>query len=338
MGTRLRPARTITEESFKNLVNTASHYSKIVNCFYEGLETEIIEQYLNYISMKKLHARIGSQRLEFLSETIIDIIANSKQRKLTIAPENSERMRKILGKEQIKNEDIINFVTLACKKGIADIGLYFIIGLPSENSDDLDEIINIILQVRQCMDDNENIVGQLEIGINPIYPKPFTALQFCGAVLPDVANYKLNYIVEKLSRSHNIIKTNDVVDERIKRRDSRKYITPKSVIKIETTIGSVISFTQPILSFGDEKLGNVLLEMLNKKDTIENWIDLFKKYDIQYERYYKEKSIDEIFPWHFQRCHVSNKHLIEEYLLSKKFLPSPICGAVCSECKNRCLW
>jgi radical SAM superfamily enzyme YgiQ (UPF0313 family) len=176
MGTRLRPARMISEETFKKLVDEGLKHCKIIKCFYEGVDADVIQRYLEYIVKKGGLVRIGSQRLEKVSDRIIKMVAESGQRKLVIAPETSEKLRRVIGKQAIKNDKIIELIKKAMLNGIRDIGLYFIIGIPSETNEDLDEICNLILRVRKIMNENGDINGCLEIGINPLFPKPMTAL------------------------------------------------------------------------------------------------------------------------------------------------------------------
>lgn len=335
MGTRLRPARTLSYETFTALVDLGLKYCSIIKCFYEGLETSTIEKYLSYVEEHHGRLRVGSQRLEMLSEKIIAMMAAAGQRKLIIAPESSERLRKVIGKERIKNEDIIKYMDVASEKGISDIGLYFIIGLPGERKEDLDEIVNIIFLVRQHMNQLGNRTGHLEIGINPLYPKPFTAFQYAAATYPEEAKEKLTYILRQISESYPVLISTDFVDEKVEKR----VVTDKdnSIVKVETTIGTAVVYSQPILSRGDMRLGDVLLDMYRREDTIENWKECMRSHDLISSDYFRGYFISEEFPWDFQKCLVSSRHLTEEYTLAMNYEPSSQCFADCSKCQTRCM-
>ncbi|WP_347564029.1 radical SAM protein [Neglectibacter sp. X58] len=335
MGTRLRPARTVSYEAFKEVVQTGLSYCNIIKCFYEGLPTETVEQYLSYIQNSGGRLRIGSQRLEMLSEKIIEMMAAAGQRKLVIAPESSERLRKVIGKERITNSEIIKYMDIASEKGIKDVGLYFIIGLPGETKEDLDEIASIINLVRRHMDALGNESGFLEVGINPLFPKPFTAFQYVGATTPEIASEKLMHILKNIQKNYPVHISNDVVDEKVEKREMKE--SDKSVIKIETTIGSAITFSQPILSRGDQRLGEVLIDMYKKEDTEENWRKALLENDILFSDFFRPFLPSERLLWDFQKCFVSKEHLASEYNLALKFLPTTTCDANCSRCKSRCL-
>ncbi|PNT92022.1 radical SAM protein [Clostridium thermosuccinogenes] len=335
MGTRLRPARTISFGAFKRTVDLGLSHCQIIKCFYEGLPTSVIEEYLSYIEKKGGRLRVGSQRLEMLSERIIEMMARAGQRKLVIAPESSERLRKVIGKERIKNEDIIKYLNMASEKGIHDIGLYFIIGLPGETHEDLDEISNIIFTVRQHMNELGNKNGYLEVGINPLFPKPFTAFQYAAATYPEEAEKKLDYILGKLREFFPVQISNDVVDEKVEK--PKEHTGDDSVIKIETTIGSTITFSQPILSRGDERIGDVLLDMLDLEDTIDNWKQTLKSHGLIASDYFRSYLFAERLPWDFQKCSVSTRHLISEYNLALEMEPSSPCTTNCSTCLSSCM-
>lgn len=335
MGTRLRPARTISKDVFMKLVDIGLEQSKIIKCFYEGLETEIVEEYLSYIIDKGGQVRIGSQRLEKLSKKIVEIIAECNQRKLVIAPESSERLRKVIGKESIKNKDIISMIETAMENGILDIGLYFIIGIPQEENADIEEIAKLILQVREKMNQYGNKHGQLEIGINPLFPKPWTSFQFAKANLPEEINDKFKYLIEKLEGKYPLVISNDVVDEKVERREIALEVI--SSIKIETTIGSSIVFSQPILSRGGDELCDVIEYIYKYGDALENWSKALELYNIKYESYFKQYDFNENLPWDIQKCYVSKEHLIKEYKLGQKFLPTIPCNTKCQSCAEKCI-
>lgn len=334
MGTRLRPARMISEDTFKKLVDEGLKHCKIIKCFYEGVDTDVIQRYLEYIVKNGGLVRIGSQRLEKVSNRIVEMIAESGQRKLVIAPETSERLRRVIGKEAIKNDKVIELVKKAMNNGIQDIGLYFIIGIPSETNADLDEIADLILKVRKIMNENGDINGCLEIGINPLFPKPMTALQFSKANSIEEINNKFSYLKSRLSDNCSLVISNDVVDEKVERRviDEKD----ESIIKIETTVGSDIVFTQPILSRGGEEIGDVLEYVYRNGDTYENWKKALDLYNIDTSDYFKQLNTNDEFVWDFQKCYASKNHLIREYMLSKESQSSSQCSAKCEICADKC--
>ena len=63
---------------------------------------------------------------------------------MTVAPEaGSERLRKVINKG-ISEEDIYKAAELAASAGMKNIKLYYMIGLPTEEDCDIDEMIAMI--------------------------------------------------------------------------------------------------------------------------------------------------------------------------------------------------
>ncbi len=314
MGNRLLPARTLNYNLTKELVDTGLKYSKIIKLFYESLVPAEVEGLLEYVLQKGGKPRIGSQRLERISENIIKLVAKAEQRKLTVAPETSQRLRKVVGKESMDNNSLFKVAKLSSYYGIPDFGLYFIIGLPFEDERDLQEIADIIVRVRHEMDKTGNIGGELEVGINILYPKPFTPFQYAKTLLPREAEERLNYIVSQIRYNGcNVVISNEVVNERVERRNISNTVS--SPIKIETTISTPVSLYQPIISRGGSEISNVILEVYNLgSDGFENWYRAFEKCGVDYKKYSDSyHNIEGHFPWELQDTLISPLYLLKQY-------------------------
>jgi radical SAM superfamily enzyme YgiQ (UPF0313 family) len=97
-----------------------------------------------------------------------------RQTGLTLAPEaGSQRLRDIINKN-ISEEDIFRSIQIALKNGWQLVKLYFMIGLPFENEEDILGIVKLI-------EDIIKISGkklQINVAISPFVPKPFTPFQW----------------------------------------------------------------------------------------------------------------------------------------------------------------
>ncbi len=82
-----------------------------------------------YIVDQGAQAGIGSLRLDRINEPIVDLLKQSGIETVALAPEaGSQRLRNTLRKD-ITDEDIISAVQLLIEKEIANLRLYFMIGL-----------------------------------------------------------------------------------------------------------------------------------------------------------------------------------------------------------------
>lgn len=102
---------------------------------------------------------------------------------LTLAPETgSRRMRDVVNKN-VTDEDVMAAVAEALSTGRTTIKLYFMIGLPLEEDDDVIAIADLCLRIREV---GRSILGaragrlQMNISVNNFVPKPFTPFQWAG--------------------------------------------------------------------------------------------------------------------------------------------------------------
>ena len=109
----------------------------------------------------------SSLRADTVSEELLEVL---DIKTLTIAPEaGSERLRDYIGKD-ISNEDIERALEIAKRKGIGGVKLYFMVGLPTEEEEDIQEIINLSKGVKGKF-------RRVSVSINPFVPKPCTEFE-----------------------------------------------------------------------------------------------------------------------------------------------------------------
>jgi radical SAM family uncharacterized protein len=141
---------------------------------------------------------VSSLRADTLREPLMHGLAFSGHKTLTIAPEaGSERLRKVINKG-ITAEHVINSVRLAHKFGINNVKLYYIIGLPGETDDDIKEMIEFLLYLKEYMKGLGNKLGTMTISVNPFIPKPFTPFQWFGMQPIKLLNDRIKLLQNRL--------------------------------------------------------------------------------------------------------------------------------------------
>lgn len=129
---------------------------------------------------------ISSLRMDRMPEVLIDGMVRSGVRSCTVAPEaGSQRLRHLIRKE-MSEADILTGVDMLLAKGMQNLKLYSMIGLPTETDDDLAELIALVFKIWQRMKQHgrrRGTLGTLTLSVNPFIPKPATPLQWC-AMLP----------------------------------------------------------------------------------------------------------------------------------------------------------
>ena len=101
-----------------------------------------------YIKEKDENISISpsSLRADTIKDELLKIL-NLKT--LTIAPEaGSERLREYI-KKDISYNSIFNAVEMAKDNNIDKVKLYYMVGLPTETKEDIEEIINLTKEIKQ---------------------------------------------------------------------------------------------------------------------------------------------------------------------------------------------
>ena len=90
----------------------------------------------------------SSLRVDSLTPELADLVSASGQKTVTLAPEaGSERMRRIVRKG-FTEEEILRAAEILHDRGIRSFRLYFMIGLPAENQDDVKAIVELTKKIR----------------------------------------------------------------------------------------------------------------------------------------------------------------------------------------------
>jgi hypothetical protein len=118
-------------------------------------------------------------------------LKRSGQRTVTLAPETgSKRLQKAIGKPLVEDafEQAVRGLGQA---GILHLKLYFLYGLPGEESEDLQDSIDLVGRVRKWLlsaQRSRGRTGRLTVSVNPFVPKPHTPL--AQEAMPSLADLR----------------------------------------------------------------------------------------------------------------------------------------------------
>ncbi len=245
--------------------------------------TEIIE----FITEKKGLVSLSSLRADKICDKTVSLLKKSGHRTFTIAPEaGSQRLRDIIRKD-LSLEQILNAARVLSRQKVQNIKLYFLIGLPTENSSDIEAIIDLTKQIKHAYFNeakNEKWLNQITLSINPFIPKPFTPFQWSSYCILRELKQKLKKISSSLKKERKIRVNFDL---------------PKW------------GYIQTLLSRGDRKVSKIIIEaFINNSD----WTKALKGTDINPDFYvYRERDLSEILPWEFIVQKNTKEELWEEY-------------------------
>jgi len=244
-------------------------------------------QICEYILAQNAQAGIGSLRIDQINEKIVDLIKAGGIETVALAPEaGSQKMRDVLRKD-ITQADIFRAAELLIEKEIPNLRLYFMVGLPGEEDQDIDAIIDLTREIQQhalFYTQGKRKFRRITLSVNQFIPKPQTPLQWCALADVSAIGKKIKKIVSAFGRDKQINVIHDV---------------PKW------------NYIQALLSLGDRRVGEILMAV-HRLDG--NWVKAFKDVNINPDFYvYRWKSFDEVLPWDIIDLGFSKKILISEY-------------------------
>ena len=213
----------------------------------------------------------ASLRLDDLTPTIVSILKESGERTLTIAPETgSDRLRRVINKT-VTNAEILDSAELIFSSGIESLKLYYMIGLPTEDDDDLVAIRDLTLQLHEIMlkyARPRGRIGRIVASVNPLVPKPGTAYQWLPMERTEV-------IERKMKRMRALVADIDNVYFNIK---SERH-----------------SYYQALLSLGDRRIAPAIEQAEANGG---QWRKALADADLDGDFYiYRDRTNDAVLPW-----------------------------------------
>lgn len=263
-----------------------------------------VDELVNYIRSKDMRYSCASLRADSLTQAVVDGLADSGQKTITIAPETgSERLRRVINKG-ISEEHLQNAATLSAKSGIQHMRLYIMIGLPTETNEDIEAIVGLAERTQAHME-KVGCKGRLTLSINPFIPKPFTPFQWMAMDNQKAVEKKLQYIKKALQKNRRI----EVLVE-----------SPKE------------AYIQGVLARGDRRLGAVIAACAADRGS-KSFKSEMKAAGLDMDNMnYRERSFDEFLPWSHLDMGMQEGYLEMEWKRSIDEAYTPPCAAGCKRC------
>ena len=263
-----------------------------------------VDELVNYIRSTDMRYSCASLRADSLTQAVVDGLADSGQKTITIAPETgSERLRRVINKG-ISEEHLQNAATLSAKSGIQHMRLYIMIGLPTETDEDIEAIVGLAERTQAHME-KVGCKGRLTLSINPFIPKPFTPFQWMAMDNQKAVEKKLQYIKKALQKNRRI----EVLVE-----------SPKE------------AYIQGVLARGDRRLGAVIAACAADRGS-KSFKSEMKAAGLDMDNMnYRERSFDEFLPWSHLDMGMQEGYLEMEWKRSIDEAYTPPCAKGCKRC------
>ena len=143
-----------------------------------------------------------------LRQPLLDCLIESGQRSITVAPETgSDRLRELIMKK-ITNAEILEKVRMIFRAGAVNLKNYVIVGLPGEEEQDLQDLVDLAAGMREVMIEEgraKGRVGTITLSVNCLIPKPGTPFQWVEQIRPRDYRAKLKWLQQRISKLPNVV-------------------------------------------------------------------------------------------------------------------------------------
>jgi radical SAM superfamily enzyme YgiQ (UPF0313 family) len=250
-----------------------------------------LDQLLVELIERGAQVSLSSLRIDRLTEATVAALVRSDTRNITLAPEaGSQRMRDIINK-RTSHEQILRAGRLAGEGGIPKVKLYFMLGLPGETEQDVDELISL------CKDllseaQRGNRGARLALSLSPHVPKAQTAFQW-------EAQESASVVMGRIQRIQHALQPLGV---------AVRHESP------------MLSRVQAVLARGDRRVAMALLQTRKLKD----WEAALGRCGLSPERYVGALDPVDLLPWSVVSTGVPDWYLRREFNKARELVELPV--------------
>jgi radical SAM superfamily enzyme YgiQ (UPF0313 family) len=222
-----------------------------------------IEELTAGLQDMEMRLSVSSLRVDPLPDALLRALAASGARTLTVAPEaGSQRLRNAIRKG-IRQQDILDAAQSAARHDFAELKLYFMIGLPGEEEDDIQAIIDLVKEISLAFR------RRILVSVAPFVPKAQTPFERQAMAPAHVLRRRLRRLRKEL-RAADVRVTSESIDW---------------------------AKVQAVLARGDRQLSSVLVAL--KKPTLSGWRGALRHQGLKAEDYIQARPAEEKLPWAF---------------------------------------
>ncbi|MDE2952207.1 MAG: TIGR03960 family B12-binding radical SAM protein [Chloroflexota bacterium] len=261
-----------------------------------------------------LSLSLPSLRIESASADLLEKLGDTRRSGFTFAPEAAtEKMRDLINK-YVPDDRVIQTAKDVYSRGWRTIKFYFMIGHPDESLEDVQAIVDLCLRT---LNEGAKILGKkatLNVGVSTFIPKPHTPFQWVPQDRREQIEQKQSLLKRGMRRGGMHLRWNDY--------DGSEF--------------------EGWLSRGDRRVARVIRrawELGCKFDAWQDqhrhhkWLQAFEDCGLDPDFYnYRERDLDEVFPWDHIDVGIHKKFLKEDYLMSIRRETRVDCRDQCFAC------
>ncbi len=254
----------------------------------EGIQEKMQDSRTNLV--------LPSLRVDSVGPELYERISNERPANFTFAPEaGSQRLRDVINKN-ITEEDIIGTAKQAFASGVKGVKLYFMMGLPTETNEDLDDLVALVGKVVAVAPRGGS---QIHVSVSPFSPKAHTPFQWAGQISRDEIDRRNNYLGSRLRRMR---------------------------VKVSLRAPEV-SFLEGMLGLGDSRLTAVVSEAWRNGARFDGWTEYFdfsrwekalEVLEINSDDYLSPRDPEDPLPWDTVDAGVGKDFLKKDWLRAQR--------------------
>lgn len=247
---------------------------------------------------------LPSIRADRLTPELMELIKTVRKTGFTIAPEaGTQRLRDIINKD-LTQENITDTVKNAFELGWKHIKLYFMMGLPFEEMEDIQGICDLSTQLTAAYAKGKKAIN---VSVTSFIPKAHTPFQRHSQMTLSQTKEKLQYLKDNLRH-------------------------PKVKLKWQEPLMSLL---EGVWARGDRKLAPLLVAAFENGCRLDGWTDKFNfsLWQKAFEAtgidplFYtsRQRSENEALPWDHIDSGVSKKFMHQEFQKAEDLVLTPDC-------------
>ncbi|NLY40842.1 MAG: TIGR03960 family B12-binding radical SAM protein [Desulfovibrionales bacterium] len=313
---RERSVETLGELISQGLAATGSEELSFLSLStgdFSSLEALFLSSYHKCLQ-EQVSISLPSLRVGSVSAELMALMGRIRRTGLTLAPEaGTQRLRDVINKG-VTEDELLAHTTQAFELGWQQVKLYFMIGLPTETTADLDGILDLCLKVAQSAGPKARRL-QITAAVSPFVPKPHTPFQWEEQLSMEETEERIAYL--------------------------RSLFRPYKKLKLKWH-HSHMSFLEGVFSRGDRRLAKVVEDAYQRGAVFTSWSDhldlepwqaAFAEAGITASDYLLARDLDQPLPWDHLQCGVSREFLLTERARALREAQTPDCRyAACRSC------
>jgi radical SAM family uncharacterized protein/radical SAM-linked protein len=273
----------------------------------------LISSILDHTRERRIAVSFPSLRVETLTPSLIQQVQEVRKTGFTLAPEaGTERLRRVINKGNTE-EDLLATIQQVFSAGWRLVKLYFMIGLPTEQEEDLEGIASLCPKALRVARRSKGS-AQINVSVSTFIPKAHTPFQ-----------WEAQDPVETVQKKHQMLRRH------LDRHGLNfKWTDPR------------LSFLEGTFARGDRRLGRALeaayslgsrLDGWGEHFRFELWEKAFAQAGMDPSFYLRERDLEEVLPWDHLESRVNKSFLKEERKKALEAVSTPDCRhASCNGC------